>query len=362
MERHLKTTKHINNTLLREKDKKRTKKDKKGQKTNENVLQCVKISQTPQELNDNKSSKYDVVKSNHHTNKKSSFNSFSSFFPKFECKVCDFYTDHKSKYNRHIHTQKHKNLIEQEKTNTIIDHPTNQYVCDACNKSYKYQSGLSRHKQKCSKNETDIIVSDNQSIDKKEEVTTEMVMNLLKTNRELQDIICNQNKEIIELAKQPRNQIINIENYLNIECKDAINMSDFINQIQITLEDLLYLGNNGFSKSVQNLMMNSLKDMEQTKRPIHCVNKKKKTLYIKDKDKWEKDKDQEQIRQVIHKFHRKELNDAIDVMDKNADFFQQIDNLEKRNNIIIGITTGNKEEAIKNITKHITQNMYIDNK
>jgi hypothetical protein len=352
--------KHKNNELLSKKTQKNTKKHKKTQETDKNDLQCVKIIETQQELNDNKSSNYDVVKSNKNTTTNCPF---SPFCPKYECKVCDFSTDHKSMYNRHIHTQKHKNLIEQEKTNTIIDHPTtNQYVCDTCNKSYKYQSGLSRHKQKCSKNETDIIVRDNQSIDKKEEVTTEMVMNLLKTNRELQDIICNQNKEIIELAKQPRNQIINIENYLNIECKDAINMSDFINQIQITLEDLLYLGNNGFSKSVQNLMMNSLKDMEQTKRPIHCVNKKKKTLYIKDKDKWEKDKDQEQIRQVIHKFHRKELNDAIDVMDNNAEFFQQIDNLEKRNNIIIGITTGNKEEAIKNITKHITQNMYIDNK
>ena len=304
--------------------------------------------------NDTKTSKNDTK-----TSKKRHKNDTSNIMI---CDICEYSTNRKSNWERHIETKKHIQMINKAdyKTHNSIN---NLHICVDCNKTYKYKSGLSRHKKICKETNTqplNSIVSQQTNVtEHKDEITTEIVMNLLKTNKELQDIICNQNKEIVELAKQPKSQVINIENYLNIECKDAINMSDFINQIQITLDDLLYLGNNGFSKSVQQLMMTSLKQMEQTKRPIHCTNKRKKTLYIKDKDKWEKDNNNQKMKHVVQQFHKKELNDVLDVMDKNEEFFKQIDNIEKKNNIIIGITNCNKEETIKKITNHISQTMYL---
>ena len=148
-----------------------------------------------------------------------------------------------------------------------------------------------------------------------------MFMKLIEKNEELQQIICNQNEKLyeqneklIELAKQPKtiikkqNNTFNLDNFLNIQCKDAMNLSDFMETIQLTFSDLIYLGNNGFEKSIQNTFVKQLGDMEQTKRPIHCTDKKRKTMYVKDEDRWEKDNDNEKIASAIKTMNKKQLS------------------------------------------------------
>ena len=124
-----------------------------------------------------------------------------------------------------------------------------------------------------------------------------MFMELVEKNQELQT-------QLLELAKEPKtiiqkqhNNSFNLNNFLNIQCKDAMNLSDFLEQLKVTFNDLIYLGDHGFIKSVQNTFVKQLKDLDQTKRPIHCTDRKRKTLYVKDENKWEKD--DEKIQKTI---------------------------------------------------------------
>ena len=210
----------------------------------------------------------------------------------FYCEICNYKSKRVYEFERHINSKKHKINSQQQNSqsnkNIIIDKSEEvttikNYICSKCGKEYKSRSGLYKHVKSCN-HDSSIDISNIDDINE----LKKLVLELTKSN-----------EVIKELVKEPRiisnnNKTINIENYLNIECKDAINMSDFINQLQITLNDILFLGDNGFTKSIQNLFLSSLQDMEQTKRPIHCTNKKNKTLYIKDDNVWEKN-DKENI-------------------------------------------------------------------
>ena len=150
----------------------------------------------------------------------------------------------------------------------------------------------------------------------KEEITDlkQMFMKMMDSNKELQHIIYDQNEKLIELAKQPKtyiknqnnNNTFNLENFLNIQCKDAMNLTDFVESLKITFKDLLYLGDNGFVKSIQNTFVKQLKGMEQNKRPIHCTDKKRKTIYIKEEDEWNKDANHKQVNNAISSINKKQ--------------------------------------------------------
>ena len=274
----------------------------------------------------------------------------------YKCSICEISFSSKYKFERHINTKKHAlNILKSNKTET--NNKTKNkilYICDICNKQYKTRSGLYKHNLVCNKNEENTTNEDRTNAKDLTEIKN-IVMELAKSNEILQKIVHEP-----RIIGNNNNNTYNIDNYLNIECKDAINMSDFIRQIQITLNDLLYLGENGFTKSIHNLFISTLQDMEQNKRPIHCTNKKKKTLYIKDEDVWKKDKENRKMEQTIHKLHQKELTHAIDIMDENAEFFQEYDNIVKKNNIIIGLTTADKKEALKSITKTISNSLLLE--
>jgi hypothetical protein len=311
----------------------------------------------------------------------------------YYCTVCEFVSKRKSDYDRHVNTKKHKLLIDmqqqtpvkatnpkeiiiklKQETNkcnkernkdNIINNNNNthkdntyKYVCEYCQKKYKSRSGHYKHKQMCKlKHQQDVNKSQQLTLHEQTHNTTDedlkkMVLDIAKSN-----------ETIMEMMKEPRvihntNNTTNyIENYLNIECKDAINMTEFIQQLKITFQDLLYLGDNGFSKSVQQLMIRSLKDMEQTKRPIHCTNKRKKTMYIKNKDVWEKDEKHKHLENTIHKIHRKEMDSALNHMENN--YFNE-ETFENKNNIIINLSSANKNETLKIITKTLSNEAFLE--
>jgi len=125
---------------------------------------------------------------------------------------------------------------------------------------------------------------------------------LIDNNKELQETT-------LLIAQQPRtinNNQFNIMNYLNNECKDALNLTEFIDQINYTFNDLLQITDEGWVENVKNTFVKKLIDMEQTKRPIHCSDKKRKTFYVKDNDVWEKDKVYEKLTESINRFHNKQ--------------------------------------------------------
>lgn len=239
---------------------------------------------------------------------------------KYICEKCNYYSNRKSQYQRHLQTKKHNT------TNTTSIQQKTFHTC-ICGKSYMHRGSLSNHEKKCSyinnshrnQNELTQYSDENQQITPSNDFK-HMFMKLIEKNEELQQIICEQNEKLyeqneklIELAKQPKTIIkkqtntFNLDNFLNIQCKDAMNLSDFMETIELTFKDLLYLGNNGFEKSIQNTFVKQLKDLDQAKRPIHCTDKKRKTLYVKDDDKWEKDANHNKISNAIQKMNQKQL-------------------------------------------------------
>ena len=328
-ERHLRSKKHNDNKLP------------SFVSQSESLLRCnfcnFEISTKPKMVSH-------IIKE--HPSKNTTPHFFSFFEGTHFCLFCDYKTKRKPNMVRHLKSNVH--LAERTKYTTHFE--GKEISCKNCNKKYKYMSGLSRHLKTCKKNKP-----------LQDSITNESVIELIKTNCELKNLIISQNEKIIELNNKPNNIINNnnttyIENYLNIECKDAINISDFVKQLQIASKDLIYLSNYGFTQSVKNLMIDTFKNMDKTKRPVHCTNKRNKTIYVKDSNIWSKDKEYNKIKNVIQQIHNKELNSLIKYIDsKDEHYFDEEENTVEKNNMIINLTTYNKDNTIKDIIKQITQ-------
>jgi len=126
------------------------------------------------------------------------------------------------------------------------------------------------------------------------------IMNLLKQNNEFKELIIEQNKTIIELSKNTgstinntnttnNNQKFNLNFFLNTTCKDAMNMSEFIENIEVNFKDIENIGKNGYVSGMTDMILSRIKELDVTKRPMHCTDLKRETLYIKDNNEWTKD-------------------------------------------------------------------------
>ena len=239
----------------------------------------------------------------------------------YYCKKCDFTSKNKKDFNRHLSTRKHQMDNKDKKWITRKNPKSNCYHCMVCGKKYKYASGLSKHKKKCL---LPIIEADNEKItldifptavDKneveaeneslKQEVAELKIM--MKKILNNQDKNQEQLKDIIPKIGNTYNNAMSINIYLNEKCKDAMNLTDFVENVKVSLEDLLYTKNHGFVKGISNIFVKQLQDMEPTQRPIHCSDKKRLQFYVKDADKWEKDNSHEKIDKTIDEITFKQI-------------------------------------------------------
>lgn len=244
----------------------------------------------------------------------------------FECKSCDFSSRKESEYTRHLATGKHKRLtnIENDNKNAKI------FTCDLCSKHYFSRVGLWKHEKVCIKN-NNIILSDTDiaanvsNIDKEinQVITKDMFMELINDNKEMIKIIKDQHEQIKSMIPKMGNTINNTTNnnnfnlnvFLNEQCKDAININEFIKSLKITLEDLYFTRKNGIAQGISNLMINGLKELDVYKRPIHCTDLKRDIVYIKEHDKWEKDDNNKIMKKTIEKVANKQRNKISDWVD-----------------------------------------------
>jgi len=240
----------------------------------------------------------------------------NNFTPKnptnFCCNLCDFNTSNKKDFTRHNNTIKHKNkIIQSESINFSQNYP--KHSCTSCGKVYKDNSGLWRHKKKC----TNITIQDLHN----EEKQQQLVEYLLKENSEFKQMMLEQNKQMIELAKNAghntnihnttnnthnNNQSFNLQFFLNETCKDAMNIMDFVSQLQIGSKDLEETGRIGFANGISKIFINGLKQINISDRPIHCSDMKRETLYIKNNNEWNKEDEDKKlltnaIKHVAHK-------------------------------------------------------------
>ena len=213
---------------------------------------------------------------------------------KYKCKFCNYTTTIKSNYMRHNLSEKHNKKIC---SNDIID--SFRFNC-SCGKTYKGRDGLWRHQQKCAI----VLQTVEEDIDNKDEkILTTIIKTLINQNTEFQKALIEENKEFRDtIANMHSNTINNINNinnntfnlhvFLNETCKDAMNIDDFIDSIEISIDDLRHLGKAGYVEGMSYLFIKNLEELDITKRPLHCSDIKRETIYIRDKNLWTKENDQ----------------------------------------------------------------------
>ena len=238
---------------------------------------------------------------------------------KHHCKKCDYRCRDNYDWKRHLSTTKHKmDNLDNERIIKKVG-----YHCMVCGKIYKYASGLSKHKKKCAPSSDEgpfenIIIAveptpvENEPVDLEKEFLKQEVSELKNI---MKQILHNQAQSAtnFESLKDVMPKIGNTYNkmsiniYLNEKCKDAMNLTDFVENVKVSLEDILYTKNHGFVKGISNIFVKQLQDMEPTQRPIHCSDTKRLQFYVKDADKWEKDKSHEKINKTIDEITFKQI-------------------------------------------------------
>ena len=229
---------------------------------------------------------------------------------KYICEVCDYSTYKKSSYVKHLSTDKHKKT-ENDSKMVVNDSEKSQKVAQFecnCGKIYKYDSGYYRHKKIC------VIENDNkedgENSIKNDADKDELIIMLIKQNYELikETSECkNMMMKVIENGTHntnisnvnSHNKAFNLNFFLNETCKDAMNITDFVDSIKLQLSDLEKVGELGYVNGISNIIVKNLKELDVTQRPVHCTDKKRETLYIKDENKWEKDDEKKKLRKVI---------------------------------------------------------------
>ncbi len=276
----------------------------------------------------------------------------------FECKICNYNTRRKYNLISHCETIKHKINELAMISNEKLVNPS-KHICQYCDKSYKDYSGLWRHKKKCIGNDTDVN-------------SQQLVEFLMKENSEFK-------QQIMELAKNTgsnnnnttitnsnNKQQFNLNFFLNDTCKNAMNIMDFVSQLKIENKDLEETGRLGFAEGISKMIINGLKQMSISDRPIHCSDSKRETLYIRNNNEWNKETDERviltnAIRGVTHKNIKqiskwsKDHPDCNDSSSKQNDKYLKIV-CESMSGSSSEETNKNYNKIIKNIVKETVIN------
>jgi hypothetical protein len=220
----------------------------------------------------------------------------------FSCEKCNFTCRKKNDWTRHLLTRKHISL-----TDSLTDTPpkTQQHVCCQCQKAYKSREGLWYHFKKCIIDQEpveNIIIAETPPNEELKTLTS-MVMELMKSNAELQKQlvdVCKNSSNTIISNNNSHNKTFNLQFFLNEQCKDAMNLSDFANSFDLQLSDLETVGELGYVDGITKIMLDKLNSMDVYKRPIHCSDAKREIIYVKDENVWTKEeKDNPKLRQAI---------------------------------------------------------------
>jgi hypothetical protein len=296
----------------------------------------------------------------------------------FVCINCNYNTCDKKDYNKHINTAKHKNNTNVDIVLTNVDEKSanlkanlniNEIVCN-CGKKYKSRQGLYAHRKKCDALENEKLINSTNSTNSTNNqltLTNDLIIKLLNDNKEMREIIIKQQDQISELLPKIGNNFItnnnnnnkfNIQVFLNERCKDAINMSDFIKSIQVSLQQLDYTKQNGIVNGLSNVIIENMNKLGLYQRPIHCTDIKRESLYIKDDDNWEKDVNKEKIRKAIKDVSTKQFCALSKWTKENPDFQNNESKQNYYTHTLVAIAN-NKEQNEEKIIKKLCNNSYI---
>jgi hypothetical protein len=271
---------------------------------------------------------------------------------KYICKNCNYYTSRKSQYFRHLETNKHYKNVHQN--NEDATKTLNNFTC-ICKNTYLYKSGLYKHKKKC-------VMLKN---DKKKISNEELFLSILKDNQDFKQMLIEQNSKIMELTKNTNvitnnnnNTNFNLQMFLNVQCKDALNITEFVESLQPKIEDLEMTGKLGYVEGISKIFLNGLQGLDINRRPIHCSDQKRETIYIKNNNTWEKENDnRENLKLAIKTIASKNIKQISVWQKKNPDCF---DSSSKKNDQYLRIVSNSMngltpEETQKNYDKIISK-------
>jgi len=260
----------------------------------------------------------------------------------YYCKKCEFTCCKKCDYDRHIITRKHQNETNETKKTPISN------LCHLCSQKFTSRTTLWRHKQKCGgyidkekeqEQEQHIPKSTMTTIftemtKENNELRQLLVEQYTQAQQELQTLLLKQqeihqqemHQKILEIASESKivnynhntnnntiNNRFNMNFFLNEQCKDAMNLSDFLNNIEVSLEDVSNVGRLGYADGISRIIINALKDMDVYERPIHCSDIKREIMYIKENDIWEKDDERKyQMKRVLKLISHKNVKRLMD--------------------------------------------------
>jgi hypothetical protein len=296
----------------------------------------------------------------------------------FICKECNFTCSKNCDWSRHIATAKHQNRTNFTEKNAK---PKSTYKCSTCDKEYKAKNSLWYHMKKC----PGLVVKqpapeplENKRIELDTSKSLEIITDLLRQNKELHE-------QVIEMSKEPKiinnitnnnisnsnnttNNQFNLNVFLNEECKNALNIMDFVRSLNLTVQDIEETGRLGYVGGMTRIFVNALKDMDVKMRPIHCTDIKRETVYVKDQDTWEKDNsDKNKLKTALKQVARKNLQMLPEWQEQNPDF-RILDTPENQQYMQISLSSlgaYSDEESQKQqekILKNVLKEVVIDKK
>jgi len=280
----------------------------------------------------------------------------------FYCEFCDYKCSNKKDYNKHLLTLKHEKITNGNQNSPKIPLA---FQCQ-CGKEYKFLSGLSRHKKICQ------VSTEKKELESPKN-ENELITFLLKENQEFKQMLMEQNKKnnelVIELAQKPTTTNItnnnknkfNINFFLNEKCKDAMNITDFVSSLKLTLQDLEKTAELGYVKGLTNIIVNGLNELDVYKRPIHCSDVKRETLYIKDNNVWEKENEEKQkLKKAIKHISIRNAKQVGEWTKENKGYDNSSDKKNNKYLKIVSEANGGEPEEINKIISNVSNHITID--
>ena len=226
-------------------------------------------------------------------------------YNKFLCVRCNTLCTRKSEFDRHIKTRKHKNNLESKVENIVENIVVESTTC-ICGAIFKTRCGLWKHSKKCNNEVVNGTSNNNNNTD----LLKHLVMEVVKNNAELHQVNSNI-KQLINVcqtigATTNINNTFNLHIFLNEKCKNAMNITDFVDTFKLQLADLEHVGIVGYVDGISEMIIQKLSEIDVYKRPIHCIDVKRETLIIKENNMWEKDNDRkDKFRTTIKQIAKK---------------------------------------------------------
>jgi transcription elongation factor Elf1 len=265
---------------------------------------------------------------------------------KFTCLKCNYNTSRKSSWNKHVLTAKHVNGNKMVTNGNEVD----DFICNTCGKMYKFNSGLSRHRKKCFPSTTNVVAESCKKLQHAQ---------MIKTMEKLID----QNTELSKRVGNNNNNKISINVFLNEKCKGAMNLTDFVDNIKVSIDDLQYTKEHGYVKGISNIFVKHLTDMNITDRPIHCSDKKRLQFYIKDENEWSKDKTHNKLHETIKHISQQQIKQIKCWEEQHPNYINNNVLLNEWHKMIYNMMGGSTQEDImnntENIKKCLSDNTYV---